>query len=167
MPPLGLIFGHFLFAALWRCQRAIGSGQYNLAQNPGLLCSRNVYFSVSFVASGGPAKTLYFRCFVGQLVILQRTGWNCTICGLLLVLAIMISVEQLMSLQPNYRIFLLVNNICANIIDLHIFLGVFFEQGSRPRMWANTPWAICRTDRLSTIDYNIAKARMSLQCHYT
>ena len=104
------------------------------------------------MASGGPAKTLYFRCFVGQLVILQRTGWNCTICGFLLVLAIMISVEQLMSLQPNYRIFLLVNNICANIIDLHIFLGVFFEQGSRPRMWASTPWAICRTDRL--FDYS-------------
>ena len=43
--------------------------------------------------------------------------------------------------------------ILALILILHIFLGVFFGQGSRPRMWASTPWAICRTDRLSTIDY--------------
>ena len=41
----------------------------------------------------------------------------------------------------------------ALAFDLHIFLGVFFGQGSRPRMWASTPWAICRTDRLSTIGY--------------
>ena len=30
-------------------------------------------------------------------------------------------------------------------------LGVFFWQGSRPRMWVGTPWAKRRTDRLSTI----------------
>ena len=45
--------------------------------------------------------------------------------------------------------------IFALILILHIFLGVFFGQpeGSRPRMWASTPWAICRTDRLSTFDF--------------
>ena len=42
---------------------------------------------------------------------------------------------------------------CANMCSFQFFLGVFFGQGSRPRMWASTPWAICRTDRLSTIDY--------------
>ena len=43
--------------------------------------------------------------------------------------------------------------IFALAFSLHIFLGVFFGQGSRPLAWASTPWAICRTDRLSTIDY--------------
>ena len=51
--------------------------------------------------------------------------------------------------------------IFALAFSLHIFLGVFFGQGSRPLAWASTPWAICRTDRLSTIDY-----RLSLRIYY-
>ena len=64
-----------------------------------------------------------------------------------------IFVRQLMILQifPAFRIFIRYRH-CANI-EFPIFFGVFFEQGSRPRMWASTPWALCRTDRLSTIDY--------------
>ena len=44
-----------------------------------------------------------------------------------------------------------------NVSRRQLFLGVFFGQGSRPRMWANTLWAIRRTDGLSTIDYRLSR----------
>ena len=67
-----------------------------------------------------------------------------------------IFVGQLTILQifPAFRIFIRYRH-CADI-KFPIFFGVFFEQGSRPRMWASTPWALCRTDRLSTIDYRLS-----------
>ena len=80
----------------------------------------------------------YLQIFVGQLMILQQSS--------------------------AFRIFILRYRNCANF-DFQVFLGVFFGQGSRPRMWASTPWAICRTDRLSTIDYPkfvVEPARASL-----
>ena len=52
--------------------------------------------------------------------------------------------------------------IFALAFSLHIFLGVFFGQGSRPLAWASTPWAICRTDRLSTIDYRLSTVAMGV-----
>ena len=61
-----------------------------------------------------------------------------------------------------FRIFIRYRH-CANI-EFPIFLGVFFGQGSRPRMWASTPWAICRTDRLSTIDLRAPVALLGVVC---
>ena len=46
--------------------------------------------SFSWQSNGSSSKNISLRPFVGQLVILQYTFWNCAIYGLLFVLAIVI-----------------------------------------------------------------------------
>ena len=64
-----------------------GSGQYHLAQYPGLLCTRNVNF-LSFSWRVVVHRKIFFPSTVCRAVGDSAVSFrNCAICGLLLVLA--------------------------------------------------------------------------------
>ena len=131
-----------------------GSGHHYMAQYPGLLWgSRNVFFRLISWREMVHWNFLYWYVLCSWRFCIYRVA--SAVSGGLLVLAIFGIFLCSWCLCDRFRALFIRLIILALILILHIFLGVFFGQGSRPRMWASTPWAICRfgTGRLSTIDY--------------
>ena len=78
-----------------------------------------------------------------QLVTLHFTGWIAQVavdclCWHFVVFSLSYAADAFATVFVH---FFIRSMILALILILHIFLGVFFGQGSRPRMWASTPWA--------------------------